>query len=101
MNTNSHMYYEKQGKYISYRQILLENIDAVAHFLSRLIIHQGTIHPEKLYVVDVTGGTPQVRKGKPEEKRSDYSLGTGGKSPIPFRLSTRLDIFSSVFFSQE
>src|SRR5437762_2668468 len=62
-----------------YTGILAENVEGVAHFIAGMVSHQGTIHVEKLHVVDLTTNTPIVRKGRSSDKKSNYALGTGGE----------------------
>jgi hypothetical protein len=62
-----------------YRATLLSNIDGVARFVAGMLAHQGRLNVDRLHVVDLDGVRPRVRLGRPEEKRSDYAIGTGGE----------------------
>jgi hypothetical protein len=81
-----------------YVDILTDNLEGVAQFVARMVTHNGTINIEQLYVVDFNGEKVKVRKGRADDKKSDYSLVTGGEVVNSFLPLYEVGYFFSSLF---
>lgn len=83
-----------------YRTILTQNIDGVAQFIAKMTFHNGTVNMKKMHVVTFKGDKPFVRKGRDSDKRSNYSLLTGGDIVNSFSPLYEIEyLFISLFLS--
>ena len=61
-----------------YKAILAKNIDGVVPFIVKMVSHSGSVNIKKLHVVAFKGERPLVRRGRESDKKTNYSLLTGG-----------------------
>src|SRR5438105_1034041 len=81
-----------------YKNILLENLDGVTQFISRITNHQGKVNIEKLHVVEFDASSPRVRMGRLEDKKSDFIIATGGEVVNSFSPLYEISYFFNSLF---
>lgn len=81
-----------------YKKILAENLDGVAQFVGRMVIHKGDFHVEQLHVVELKGERPIIRNGCPEDKKSRFTVSTGGEVVNSFSPLYEVGYFFSCLF---
>lgn len=81
-----------------YKKILSENLDGVAQFVARMVIHKGDVHVEQLHVVELKKDKPFIRFGRAEDKKSRFTVSTGGEVVNSFSPLYEVGYFYSCLF---